>query len=293
MPDRRLIDGQFAVGDPIWFDLVTDDVRRAEEFYGRVFGWSFTTPGESRDDEAPAHTGYRVAMIGERSVAGIGRLGTGSRRTPGWWLHLTAPNVKAIAERAEELGGSVNEPVEASGIAELAVARDPQGAEFGLWRPDPLHGHAPTDTPGTVHWAELHTRDPLAVAPFYEELFDVKAVAVQAKDGERQGGALNLERTELGQPRMVAGIVALGEDPVRAGEPVSSGEPTGPGAGAEAHWRLYFLTDNAEASRRLVEEAEGHVVSEQRDASGRTVLIVDDGLGAEFGLVQRGTGSRG
>src|SRR5690606_5146044 len=128
---------------------------------------------------------------------------------PGWWVHLAAPNVKSLAKRIAELGGSVEEPIEAAGIAEMAVVHDPQGAAFGLWKPAPLRGPALTDTPGTVHWIELRSFDPLDVARFYEELFDLKAVAVEAKEGEEAGSALNLERTELGQPRMVAGIQPL------------------------------------------------------------------------------------
>ena len=278
MPDRRLIDGQFAVGDPIWFDLVTDDVQAAERFYGRVFGWSFTAAGEPRGDgDAERPAGYRVAMIGERSVAGIGRLGTGSDRTSGWWLHLTAPNVKALAKQVEELGGSADEPIEAAGIAEMAVARDPQGAAFGLWRPDPLRGHAPTDTPGTVHWAELHTPDPLAVAPFYEDLFE-------SKHSEARSGALNLQRTELGQPRMVAGMQASSD---------GSGAASGRGGSAEdPHWRLYFLVDDVARCGKAAEESGGAVIDDLRDASDRRVLVLRDPQGAEFGVVQRGTGSR-
>lgn len=275
MPNSRLIDGQFAVGDPCWFDLPTDDPGRATEFYSRVFGWNFEPASEALGEESAA---YQLATIGERKVAGIGQVVSSLVRPTGWWVHFAAPDIKSLVKRIREAGGQADDPLEVQGEGQMAIAHDPQGAGFGLWNPATLRSPALTETPGTVHWTELHARDPRGVAGFYEQLFGVEAVSVQAKEGDEPGATLNLQRTELGQPRMVAGVVPLDGD--------------NPGA-SEPFWRLYFLVDDVDATRRSAEEAGGAIAVAQHDAMSRKVLVVDDGLGASFGVVQRGPGSRG
>src|SRR5690606_37494795 len=248
------------------------DPDRSANFYSKVFGWTFQPAAETLGDDAST---YQLATIGQRKVAGLGQVISGFARPHGWWVHFAAPDSKALSKRAIELGGQADEPIQMAGQGLLAVARDPQGAGFGFWNPGTLRSPAASDTPGSVHWVELLTNDPTGVAPFYEQLFDVDAVPVPAKDGDAAGRSLNLQRTELGQPRMVAGIQGLGDAPDI--NPV---------------WRLYFLVDNVTAAKHHVVDAGGTILEDQHDASSREVAIVSDIDGAEFGLVQRGPGSR-
>ncbi|HEY9265122.1 MAG TPA: VOC family protein, partial [Mycobacterium sp.] len=53
-------------GAPIWIDLGTSDVARAQEFYGAVFGWTFESAG-------PDYGGYVNAFSHGRPVAGLMR----------------------------------------------------------------------------------------------------------------------------------------------------------------------------------------------------------------------------
>lgn len=285
MPDSRLIDGQFVVGDPCWFDLNTGDTAQATEFYSRVFGWKFeqaeTRAGTAGDEAAIAPEGYLFATIGERKVAGIGRLADAGDRQSAWLVHFAAPSLDSMVERVAEYGGRAGEPIDVAGLARRTIARDPSGAEFGLWDPSTLRSPALTETPGTVHWTELQAEEPMSVARFYEQLFDLEAVAVESKKGEGTRRALNLQRTELGQPRMVAGIKSLG----------GNGADGTHGA-SEPHWRLYFLVDSVEQTTGVAEELGGSVVMNQLDASERRVSVLTDPQGAEFAVVQRGTGSR-
>jgi len=273
MPNSRLIDGQFAVGDPCWYDLSTSDPARSANFYSQVFGWTFEPAGKVLGDEAKS---YQLATIGERKVAGLGYVASVATREPGWWVHFAAPDISSMTKQVRELGGQADEPIRIAGQGQLAVARDPQGAGFGLWNPGMLRSPASSDTAGTAHWVELLTADAGAVAPFYEELFGVKAVPVAAKDGDASGSSLNLRRIELGQPRMVAAI-----------QGVAAADVGNPG------WRTYFLTDNVTSTKHRVVDAGGTVLEDLHDASSREVAIVADIDGAEFGLVQRGPGSRG
>ena len=277
MPNSRLIDGQFAVGDPCWFDLSTNDVSRATEFYSHVFGWRFVSASTALGDDSAA---YQLATNGKQTVAGIGQVVAAFDRPTAWWAHFAAPNIGAMIKRVRELGGEADEPVKVHGQGQMAIARDPHGAAFGVWNPRTLRSPALTDTPGTVHWIELHARDPQAVAGFYEKLFGVVAVPVESKQGDEPGGTLNLRRWELGQPRMLAGILPLAT--------AAGGSITGH---AEPHWRIYFLVVDVESAGRRAEEAGGVILREQRDALAHRVLVVEDALGAVFGLVERGTGS--
>ncbi len=44
-------------GAPIWIDLATSDVARAQEFYGAVFGWTFESAGP------PEYGGLRQRLL--------------------------------------------------------------------------------------------------------------------------------------------------------------------------------------------------------------------------------------
>ncbi len=284
MPDSRLIDGQFAVGDPCWFDLNTQDTARATEFYSRVLGWKFEQPegrGGSDGDATAASQEYLLATIGERKVAGIGRLADAGDRQPAWLVHFAAPSLDAMTKRVAEFGGRAGEAIDVAGLARRVIARDPSGAEFGLWDPSTLRSPALTETPGTVHWTELQAEEPTSVAQFYEQLFDLEAVAVESKKGDEARHALNLQRTELGQPRMVAGIKSLGDDGA-----------SGTHGASGPRWRLYFLVDSVEQTTAMAEEQGGSIVVNQLDASERRVSVLVDPQGAEIAVVQRGTGSR-
>ncbi len=113
----------------VWDELGTTDVDAAQRFYEQVFGWTTS-------DMGPEYGGYRVFNRGETGIAGLMSLMGG--QTPGWQPYVAVEDVDATVARAKDLGGAVHaEPMDVSGVGRIAVLGDPQGAAFGIIRPQP------------------------------------------------------------------------------------------------------------------------------------------------------------
>lgn len=255
----RLVEGQYAPGDPICADLITEDQSAAREFYGRAFGWEF------EDVE-----GRMRAVKGRRMAAGLGMMEGLDLAGPRWWLCFAAPNLSAMSRAA---GEAISGVMDLEGLGRAAILEDPAGATAVLWQPDKLDPGALGTTHGGLVWSELLTSDPESVAAFYEDLFDVEAIPVgELGQGSGPEGALTLERRELEVRRMVAGIVPA--------------EGAGGGAARGSRWRPYVQVDRLDPFLKSVGTAGALVQSEHRSASGRRTAVVRDPQGAEFGVAE-------
>lgn len=266
----RLIEGQYAPGDPFCVDLATDDVAGAAEFYGRVFGWEFQGKG-----------GHLRALKNGRMAAGIGLMEELGLVRKMWWVCLASPEPGAAAKKAESLGARVKGPTEIEGLGQIAAVEDPSGATFALWQPKNINPGVLQGTHGGVAWAELLTEDPAAVASFYEDMFGVDAVAVETNGGAgAPEGTLNLVRQELQVERMTAGIVPL------------RGHAAGPNGGTsqavseQPHWRAYFMIEDAELFTEDAEAQGATVLQSRVAASGQAVRVLQDPQGNEFAVVE-------
>ncbi|MFJ2440300.1 VOC family protein [Streptomyces sp. NPDC087658] len=118
-----------------------------------------------------------------------------------------------------------------------------------------------TSTPptGTPTWIELGVPDVARAREFYRALFGWE---YGPEDGPEDGYTLCLRR---GRP-----VAGLYHDPAPSGR-----------------WRMYFATDDCDASAKRVVDAGGTLVREPLDigAPGRWAIAVDPS-GAEFGLWQ-------
>jgi len=115
---------------PCHFEIPADDVAAAQEFYGGLFGWSFTaTPspeGEyvliSTSQEPGALGGALVKRLSQRQMT----------------IYFTVDSIDAAVEKVESLGGSITTPKTAVPKMGWAVAaQDPQGNTIGLFQVDP------------------------------------------------------------------------------------------------------------------------------------------------------------
>lgn len=104
-----------------WFELSTTDVRAAESFYTRLFGW--TTEPWTGDES------YRLIKVDGREVGGI--VQNRSEETasqPGWGIYVTVIDVDATARKTVELGGKVLvKPTNIPRVGRFCVIEDPQG----------------------------------------------------------------------------------------------------------------------------------------------------------------------
>jgi uncharacterized protein len=123
-------EGPAAEGVFVWDELGTTDADGAQRFYGEVFGWTTS-------DMGPEYGGYRIFNRGETGIAGVMTL-PDATMPPHWQPYVAVEDPDATTAKAKELGGSaLMEPMDVPKVGRLAVLRDPQGATFGIIRPDP------------------------------------------------------------------------------------------------------------------------------------------------------------
>jgi predicted enzyme related to lactoylglutathione lyase len=123
-------EGAGSEGVFVWDELATTDVDGAQRFYTEVFGW--TTKDMGHD-----FGGYRIFEVGETGIAGLMTLQDASI-PPHWQPYVAVKDTDASTAKAKELGGStLMEPMDVPTIGRIAVLRDPQGAVFGIIKPEP------------------------------------------------------------------------------------------------------------------------------------------------------------
>jgi predicted enzyme related to lactoylglutathione lyase len=119
-----------AEGVFVWDELGTNDVDGAQRFYRQVFGWTTS-------DMRPEYGGYRILNRGETGIAGLMALPDDSMPAH-WQPYVAVEDPDRMAAKAIELGGSTPlEPMDVPKVGRIAVLRDPQGATFGIIKPEP------------------------------------------------------------------------------------------------------------------------------------------------------------
>ena len=155
------------LGRPLWYELMTTDMKAAETFYRTVIGWT-TVPFEGSPDP--------YAMFnrsGEVSVAGLMARPDGMDVPPFWAMYVGVPKLEDAASHVKRLGGAEVSPViDVPTIGRMQMIKDPQGAMFYIYEPvsaDQLPEAAPEV--GEASWHELYTTDTDAALTFYREVF--------------------------------------------------------------------------------------------------------------------------
>ena len=123
-------EGPSSQGVFVWDELGTTDVDGAQRFYEEVFGWTTSDMGAD-------YGGYRIFNVGETGIAGLMQLPDASI-PPHWQPYVAVDDPDATTAKAKELGASaLMEPMDVPKVGRLAVLRDPQGATFGIIKPQP------------------------------------------------------------------------------------------------------------------------------------------------------------
>ena len=109
-----------------WNELQTRDIEAAKTFYSSVFDWTYETDAQ----------GYVVVKAGDRMQAGMMAITEAMGEVPpNWSFYFLVEDVKAVSEKANELGGNVLvPPMDAGEVGEFSVLQDPQGAVFSVIR---------------------------------------------------------------------------------------------------------------------------------------------------------------
>jgi predicted enzyme related to lactoylglutathione lyase len=259
----------YPAGVPCFVDTLTADVGAARRFYGGVFGWEFTGPGQIPGDP-PGD--YYVAQSSGADVAGLGSLPGGQAPPPAtaWNTHISVQSADDAADRAQAAGGTVVvAPASAAPAGRIAVLSDPAGAVFCVWEAGERAGAGRVNEPSAWAMSMLATDDPARAVDFYGELFGWQAEAFAAA-----GADFWLWRL----PGFVGGEP---EQPVPRDVVAAMRAQPGP-----ARWDVDFWIADADAAAVAATELGGSVLSEPIDDPPFRRAVLADPAGAAFSVSQ-------
>jgi predicted enzyme related to lactoylglutathione lyase len=245
-------------GQFVWYELTTPDVESALAFYPRFTGWG----------KQPFDKDYNMFTTGGAPVAGIFRLNEQMQQQgvpPNWMPYIEATDVDATASKAASLGGTVVvPPADIPEVGRFAVLKDPQGATFGLYKPNgPSGAWDGTNIIGRFSWHELMSTDYAKGFDFYRDLFGWK----QTGDAMDMGGGNMYFMYGDGQ-KMYGGMYNRMPDM----------------GNVPPHWLLYIHVKDVAKALATAAKAGAKVVRPQMDIPGGTIAVLADPAGAMFAL---------
>ena len=177
----------------VWFDLVTQDPRKAQGFYGELFGW------KTKDAPMPGGGSYTMLVANGKELGGYMPTPKGAPPHAHWLAHLQVKDVKATCDQITRLGGKIRKQPEQMGeYGTMAIVADPYDATFALWQPGKPEGTGDyLETPGTWCWNELTTPEPEKSVEFYTKIGGFTHTKMQTgpmtyhvleSDGKRRAG---------------------------------------------------------------------------------------------------------
>ena len=161
--------GDTVRGQILWYELLTTDMKAAEQFYSTVVGWT-VAPFEGSPE--PYDMFMRSA---EAPAAGVMTIPAGMEFPPHWEMYVGVDKLEDAIAHIERLGGQALGPlIEVPSIGRMRTMMDPQSAAFAIYEsasPQPAESEPPV---GAASWHELMTTDAEAAMKFYSELFGWK-----------------------------------------------------------------------------------------------------------------------
>ncbi len=117
------------MGNPfVHVELNTTDVKKAKEFYGKLFSWKL--------EDVPMGDGF-YTMINVDEGTGGGIMKHPVPGAPSSWLaYVLVDDIAAATKKAKALGATVMKDVtEIPDVGWFSVIIDPTGASLALWKP--------------------------------------------------------------------------------------------------------------------------------------------------------------
>ncbi|WP_381792570.1 VOC family protein [Streptomyces niveus] len=149
---------QGVAGAPCWVSLLARELPGAQDFYGKVLGWTYRRAGLGDD--------FSVALTDGLPVAGIGALASSLQVAVSWTPYFNVTDVDEAAARIRERGGTVGVGPLAFHTGRAALAVDPDGAVFGIWEGSVRSDWSMGRGSGSAS-LELRTRDAVTAGRFY------------------------------------------------------------------------------------------------------------------------------
>ena len=243
------------LGAPVWTDLATSDLARAQDFYRSVFGWDYENPG-------PDYGGYHNARRDGHYVGGLMAGDPAWNAPDAWTVYLHTADIQATIEAAVAAGATNCVPaMEVPEKGWMAMLTDPTGAFFGLWQPTGHRGFEAYDEAGAPTWFQLTTSDFAAATAFYTKVFGWE-LSVEADSDEFRYSNAVFDGTPL------IGVMDGSAIPGLEG----------------STWTGFWGSDDVDKTIELVTANGGSVVRPAEDTPYGRLAAVTDPTGAAFNL---------
>ena len=247
------------LGRHVWSELMTTDVKGAEDFYKKVVGWT------SEPFSNSPHPYIQFKRSGGAGAAGLMARPEGMNMPPFWSIYLAVPDLDEAVKNVKRLGGSeLSEVITVPTIGRMQMLKDPQGAAFYVIQPEP-RDNPPDREPevGEASWIELMTTDAAAAMKFYEALFGWQA------GEEMDMGEMGKYHVFNRGSRMMGGM--MNKPPAMAQVP--------------PNWGIYFMVPDINAAAERVKANGGQILNGPIQVPGGTwILNAVDPQGAAFSL---------
>jgi predicted enzyme related to lactoylglutathione lyase len=254
------------LGRPLWYELMTTDMKGAEAFYRTVVGWK-TSPS---DGAGQPYTMFNRS--GDVPIAGVMTKPNEVKAPPFWAMYVGVPKLEEAAAHIERLGGKAHtEVIDVPDVGRLQMLMDPQGAAFYIYEPAQNAEQRPEGAPevGEASWHELMTTDAPAAMKFYEEVFGWRPS--QAMDMGPMGTYQMFDRPH----GMIGGM--MNKPPEMANVP--------------SNWQIYFRVPDVHAAAERIKANGGQILNGPMEVPGGDwILNATDPQGAAFGLHARKAG---
>lgn len=113
-------------GSFCWNELVTRDIEKAREFFGRLLDWQFA-------DNPHSPSKYYIIKNDGDDNGGLMQMDEAwGDIPPHWMVYFSVANADETAQRASSLGGNIFVPPFDTIVGRIAVLADPQGASFSV-----------------------------------------------------------------------------------------------------------------------------------------------------------------
>jgi uncharacterized protein len=252
------------LGRPVWYELMTSDMKAAESFYKSVVGWTTEPfPGAGQPYTA-------LNRSGKVGVGGILNKPADVKAPPFWAMYVAVPKLEDAVSHITRLGGKAHTDVIAiPDVGRWRLMMDPQGAAFYVMEPASSE-QRPEGAPeiGDASWHELMTTDMTAAMKFYQEVFGWQPG--QSMDMGPMGKYQIFDRPH-GQ---IGGI--MNKPPEMANVP--------------PNWQIYFRVPNVDAAAERIKAEGGRILNGPMDVpDGDRIVNAMDPQGAAFGLHSKKT----
>jgi uncharacterized protein len=252
---------EYKPGTFCWVELGTTDGEAAKKFYTQLFNWDYT------DNPVGPSGVYTILKQNGKDVGALYKMPeemTANGVPPHWMSYISVANADETAAKAKSLGATLmKEPFDVFTMGRMAVIQDPTGAMFALWQPGTHPGAGVVNTPNSLCWNELATKDTARAGEFYSEVFGWEKNVQQMgpmtytsfMNGDRPAGGMYEPGPEMGE--------------------------------MPPNWMVYFAVADTDATLARALELGGKSCAPPMDVPGvGRMAVMTDPQGAAFAVIK-------